>query len=322
MPDDQLHHRVVRAAADVRALVGGRQVNGHHPGQRDDQQDEGRQHQVPDAVPPTVLCAEEVHGVEGRQGHAGLQHFDVEAQPDQERAQQQVAQFAAFGGFEKGPRGQQQHEDQQAIDGVVALGGDGDGRDGQHQRSSQARPHAEVPPHQVVDQQNRAEAGQRVGQCQGEAVDAQEVGRDSLHPEAQRRLVHRHGAAGLESGVEEVVPRGQHGLDRGGVVGVADAVRPQLIEAQECAQQDDKPQPNGGNHLMRANLIQPLRLGCCAINHGVTQDWIIAYGSRHCWNSSRPPDSLIFSGLHKSVGRSERTTVRDTGCCGSPVLIP
>ena len=113
---------------------------------------------------------------------------------------------------------------------------------------------------QAIEQRDRQCAGQRLGQRQGKAIHTEKVGRRRLEPKAQRRLVDRRLAARLVGGKKEVVSRGQHTLDRGGVVSVADAVSAQLVETQKRARQDDQAQPDDG-HLGLAQPEQRSLLG-------------------------------------------------------------
>ncbi len=84
-----------------------------------------------DPLAPLMRRAEEVQSVEGRERHQGLQHLDVETQPHDESSKEQVAETSTPDGFNKCPGGQQQHEHQQSVHGVVAFCCDGCGQDRQ-----------------------------------------------------------------------------------------------------------------------------------------------------------------------------------------------
>ena len=58
-------------------------------------------------------------------------------------------------------------------------------------------------------------------------------------------------------------------MHRRRIIGVADAVRAQLIEAQERPQQDNHPHPNSDGHLPLANPRQSANLGLCSFNRAI-----------------------------------------------------
>ena len=63
-------------------------------------------------------------------------------------AEQQPAQPAALGGAEDGPRGQQQGQNQKTVDGIVAVVGDGHGRDHDRKRRRQTGDRPESAAHE------------------------------------------------------------------------------------------------------------------------------------------------------------------------------
>jgi hypothetical protein len=135
------------------------------------------QRQMEQLLPPFTFCAEEVQGVESRQGQERLQHFDIESQADDEYAQEQPAQFAGIHCLQEGPGRQQQHARQQAVDRVIAFGRNCHRHDRQCQCGRQPGPFSKRTPDKFIYQENGEHARQGIRQRQGKTGHAQEIAR-------------------------------------------------------------------------------------------------------------------------------------------------
>jgi hypothetical protein len=77
-------------------------------------------------TPPAYRGRYHVQQVEHGQNQESLEHLDVEAHADHQRAHEQPAQPSGFGGEYEGPGRQEHTKDQQALEIVVAARGDAD----------------------------------------------------------------------------------------------------------------------------------------------------------------------------------------------------
>jgi hypothetical protein len=182
--------------------------------------------------PPADGRAQQIRQPEARQHRVGLQHLDVEADPDQGGPDQQGAQAAALGGDGAGPGCQQQRQHQHRVQGVVAVGDHGDGGDRQRRRGHERSQRSERASDQQVQDAHGGDAGQRLRQQQRDATEPEHPRAQHLEPQAQRRLVDRDEPARVEGGEHERVPVLEHAPHGGGVVGVAEPllVQPDQVE--------------------------------------------------------------------------------------------
>jgi hypothetical protein len=98
---------------------------------------------------------------------------------------------------------------------------------------------AEAPAHEVVDERDRRHAHQRLRHEHAQRREAERLRRRRLHPESERRLVHRHDAAGVERPVEEVVPARAHRAHGGAVVLVRPPVAVERPQVQDAGEHDE-----------------------------------------------------------------------------------
>ena len=94
---NQVKFTVFGAAVHVRTVAGRGKVYRHSPGERNHQDDDSRQGQVNDTLPPFGFCQQEVHCEEGREGYIRFEHLYVEGHTDHKGRKQQPGQFAFVG---------------------------------------------------------------------------------------------------------------------------------------------------------------------------------------------------------------------------------
>ena len=90
-------------------------------------------------------------------------------------------------------------QDQQRVGVVVARDRDRDRREREHQAGDEAGAAPEAPAHEVVDERDGRHPHQRLRHQDRERVEAEHAHRERLHPQRERRLVHRHHAGCIEA---------------------------------------------------------------------------------------------------------------------------
>ncbi len=75
-----------------------------------------------DTHPDTPGRGQQVQQAIGRHDEVRLQHLDIEAETNEDRAEQQPAQLAPLRRPQHRPGPQQHDEHQRAIDGIIAVG--------------------------------------------------------------------------------------------------------------------------------------------------------------------------------------------------------
>lgn len=109
-----------------------------------------------------------MQSIECRQRQKSLQHFDVEAQADDERTKQHPTQFAGFGSVDECPRCQQKCEDWRSIHGVVTVGGNEDRCDRHDEGGNNTRQLAHVFFNHAVQQSNAEDTCKDIGRPSAE----------------------------------------------------------------------------------------------------------------------------------------------------------
>ena len=133
-------------------------------------------------------------------------------------------------------------QDQQRVGVVVARDRDRDRRRGEREPGDEA---GRAPPQtarEVVDERDRRDAHQRLRHEQAQRVEAEHLHERHLHPRAERRLVDRHRAGGVEGAVEEGVPARAHRAHGGAVVLVGPAVLGQPPEVEDAGDEQEQGQ--------------------------------------------------------------------------------
>ena len=169
-------------------------------------------------------------------------HLRLEAEADADAREHEPARAAVLQRADRRPQRADAAEDQQRVGVVVARDRDRDRRRGEREAGDEA---GRAPPQaarEVVDERDRRDAHQRLRHEQAQRVEAEHLHERDLHPRAQRRLVDRHRAGGVERAVEERVPARAHRAHGGAVVLVGPAVLGQPPEVQDAGDQQEQGQ--------------------------------------------------------------------------------
>jgi hypothetical protein len=251
VPDNQLEHRVVRAAVGKRAVLGRRQIVDGCPGQRHGRQHHPRGSQISDPPPQRSLRAGEVEQQEHRHDAECHQHLDVERNPDQGGAQKQIAPAPGLERMAARPRREQKCEHQRAIGIIRSVDRDTDRRQREEQRRQKTGCGAEDPPDEVIQHEDRCRAFEGLRQQDAERAEAEQLRAGRLDPEGDRRLVERDETARVESVEEEIVPARRHAAHAGHVIrgdepaGAEAPATQQQRQCQNTRQGDARPQAGG-----------------------------------------------------------------------------
>jgi hypothetical protein len=196
--------------------------------------------QLPDGRDPPAWGDPQVRRGDARRDHERSGHLRLEAEPDRDAGEHEPARPAVLQRAHDEPQRRHRTEDQERVRVVVARDRDGDRRQGEHQPGDEPAGAAEAPAHEVVHERDRGDPHQRLGDEQAQRVKAEDLHRQRLHPQRERRLVHRHDAGCIERAVQERVPARAHRPHGGAVVVVREAVAVERPEVQQGGEDEQR----------------------------------------------------------------------------------
>ncbi len=232
----QFQLRIGGAVVDVGPLVRGRQVHRRGPGEGDRREDQRRRHKPQDALLPAQVRRKEIDGDQRGQNQKSLQRLGVVGDAEKHHRKHQPARLSRLGRRRHGPDGADHEENQDGIRIVGFADEDENRRKREDEGGNQPRGLAEAPPDRSVENQDRSDRGDAVGQDDAPAVEAEHLGEGGLNPQRDRRLVDRDPAARVQRDEEEILPARQHAFDGSGVKLIAVAEIPDIENGQERGQ--------------------------------------------------------------------------------------
>ena len=137
-------------------------------------------------------------------------HLRLEAEADADAREDDPARPAVLQRADHRPQRADDAEHEQRVRVVVARDRDRDRRQRQHGAGHEAARAAEAPAREVIDEPDSSHAHQRLRHEHAQRVVAEGAHGQRLHPQRERRLVHRHHAADIERSIEERVPARGH----------------------------------------------------------------------------------------------------------------
>ena len=245
--EDERPDRVVVGARDVRAVGRGREGHEQRPDPADDDQRGEAREQLAQRREVAAGGDPQVRG--GQRGHHEQRgaHLRLEPEPDHRAGEDEPARAPVLQRADDGP---ERHDGAQQDDGVrVVVPEDRDGRrrDGERETGDEAADAAEAAARQVPGEPDGGDAHDRLGHEDRPRGQAEGARGQRLHPQRERRLVHRHDAGWIEGAEEEVVPALRHRADGCAVVVVRPAVRVERPEVQGGGQREQQEQLRAGD---------------------------------------------------------------------------